>query len=123
MDHDHAAEAELATLRGEGPQSIEIIQPLPQAGQRMNVCFAAGEQHATPQVQRFEPLRGPLVADSTGDVGVLSRRTNHRADTWRGQRDVTAMLDRTEGLDRDDVFPPADAGARLEVGDQRVQAM
>src|SRR2546428_554174 len=33
------------------------------------------------------------------------------------------MLDRTEGLDRDDVFQPAEAGARLEVVDERVQAM
>ena len=64
----------------------------------------AGEQHPAAQVERLQALGRPLVADRAGDVGVLGGRPDHRADPRRGQRDLAAVLDRRDRLDRDDVL-------------------
>ena len=65
-----------------------------------------GEQDLGAVYQGLQPLGRPLVADRLGDVGVLGGGADHRADPRRGRRDLLAVLDAVDGLDRDDVLEP-----------------
>ena len=71
-------------------------------------------------VARLGALGRPLVADGARDVGVLGGRADQRADPRRGQRDLLAVLDALDGLDRQDVLDAGGAVAPLEVVDERV---